>query len=196
MKIKIILLALLATSFNLQAFQNAKQFKSVDLNHVLSSSLKSAKFSFSFPEMQLLDQHNQVVRLDELFARDQNVVFAFFFTHCVSVCTTTTLTLKSIQPDLPEDTQIVMISIDPENDTPDILNKYAQTHRIKGPDWHLLTGNIKQIIDLQKNFEAYRGNKMNHTTSLFVKKSNTTEIIEIKSNFSVIPQLINKITKL
>jgi protein SCO1/2 len=85
-----------------------------------------------------------------------------------------------------------MISIDPETDTPDILKNYAQTHRIEDPNWFLLTGNKKQIIDLQKNFEAYRGNKMNHNTSLFVKKSSSEEIIEIKSDFSLIPQIFNR----
>ncbi len=189
---KLLLLVLLAFSLNLSAFESVKQYKSVDLDSVLSNSSKSGKFTFSFPEMDLLNQKNQITPLNKIFDKDQNVVFAFFFTHCVSVCTTVTLSLKSIQSSLPKDTNIVMISIDPETDTPDILNRYADMHRIKNPNWQLLTGTNEQIVDLQKNFEAYRGNKMNHSTSIFVKRSNSSEIIEIKSNFSIIPQLFKE----
>ena len=143
---KLTLLSLLAFSLNLSAFESTKQFKSVDLDFVLANTAKANKFAFSFPEMNLLDQRNQITQLHELFDKDQNVVFAFFFTHCVSVCTTVTLSLKSIQPDLPENTQIVMISIDPESDTPDILNNYANMHKIKNPNWHLLTGSINKLL--------------------------------------------------
>ncbi|MBT6457095.1 MAG: SCO family protein [Gammaproteobacteria bacterium] len=188
----LIFLVFLISSLNLYAFENAKRFNSVDLDYVLSNSSRANTFSFSFPEMNVLDQRNQSKQLSELFDKDNNVVFAFFFTHCVSICTTVTLSLKSIQRHLPENTQMVMISIDPETDTPDILKNYAQTHRIEDPNWFLLTGNKKQNIDLQKNFEAYRGNKMNHNTSLFVKKSSSEEIIEIKSDFSLIPQIFNR----
>ncbi|MCP4078482.1 MAG: SCO family protein [Gammaproteobacteria bacterium] len=188
----LIFLVLLTYSLNLSAFENAKQFNSVDLDYVLSNSSRANTFSFSFPEMNVLDHRNQSKQLSELFDKDKNVVFAFFFTHCVSICTTVTLSLKSIQHRLPENTQMVMISIDPETDTPDILSNYAKTHRIEDPNWFLLTGNKKQIIDLQKKFEAYRGNKMNHNTSLFVKKSSSEKIIEIKSDFSLIPQIFNK----
>ncbi len=189
---QITFIIILIFSLNLYAFENAKRFSSVDLDYVLSNSSRANTFSFSFPEMNVLDQRNESKQLNELFDKDKNVVFAFFFTHCVSICTTVTLSLKSIQRHLPENTQMVMISIDPETDTPDILNNYAKTHRIEDPNWFLLTGNKKQIIDLQKNFEAYRGNKMNHNTSLFVKKSSSEEIIEIKSDFSLIPQIFNR----
>ncbi len=147
-------------------------------------------FSFNFPDIELIDHNNRSRPLSELFRKDRNVVFAFFFSHCVSVCTTITLNLKSIMPDLPEDTLIAMISIDPDTDTPETLKSYAAQHHINEPNWMLLTGNNKEIINLQKSFEAYRGNKMNHTTSLFIKKSDSKVITEIKSNFSRIPELL------
>ncbi len=156
----------------------------------LTVASQAPRFTFTFPEMDLIDQRNQSQALGELFNKDRNVVFAFFFSHCVSVCTTITLSLKSILPDLPPDTLIAMISIDPDNDTPDLLKAYAKQHQINEPNWYLLTGKNKEIINLQKSFEAYRGNKMNHTTSLFVKKSDSEVITEIKNNFSDIPKFL------
>lgn len=161
-----------------------------NLAFVSAKPAPPGKFRFSFPEINLIDQNNNSVSLDSLFNADKNVVFAFFFTHCVTVCTTTTLSLKSIQPHLPDDTIIAMISIDPETDTPVELKNYAEQHRITDSNWYLLTGQTSQIEDFQKSFEAYRGNKMNHSTSIFVKQSNSEVVTEIKNNFSTIPLLL------
>lgn len=150
------------------------------------------RFDFKFPDLELVNQHDEPVSVDSLFNNDKNVVFAFFFTQCVTVCTTVTLSLKSIQTQMAPDTQFVLISIDPEVDTPDKLADYAATHHIHESNWHLLTGELKPIIALQRSFKAYRGNKMNHTTSLFVSPHNSSTIFEIDDNFSVIPGLLNK----
>lgn len=147
-------------------------------------------FEFVPPDILLIDQHDQNVSLQQLFSDQQNLVFAFFFTQCVSVCTTTTLSLKSIQPHLPAGTLVAMISIDPDTDTAESLKQYAKKHHITEKNWYLLTGENDQIIRLQKSFEAYRGNKMNHNTSLFFKKSGSNQITEVKTNFANIPQLL------
>ena len=193
MQDKIILSILLITmSFNLAAFDLSSLVSTGNsLTIVSAKPVPAGEFRYSFPEIDLIDQHNQTVSLDSLFNSEKNVVFAFFFTHCVSVCTTVTLSLKSIQPNLPEDTIIAMISIDPDTDTPDALKKYADQHRIVNPNWYLLTGQNNQIVDFQKSFEAYRGNKMNHSTSIFVKQANSEIVTEIKNNFSTIPLLLN-----
>ena len=162
------------------------------LVHSLSSygSQNEEGFSFKFPDIELIDHNNRSHPMSELFDDDRNIVFAFFFTHCVSVCTTITLSLKSILPDLPENTLVAMISIDPDTDTPETLSTYAKQHQINEPNWMLLTGQNKEIINLQKSFEAYRGNKMNHTTSLFIKRNDSKVITEIKGDFSRIPTLL------
>jgi protein SCO1/2 len=188
---KAVFLALLLCSFNLPAHE-LPQIAVIDQDsHAAADSTHSTGFKVEFPAIDLIDHRNQPIALNTLFDESKDVVFAFFFSHCVSVCTTITLSLKSIQPDLPPGTSIVMISIDPETDTPELLKSYAQRHQIDDSNWYLLTGERNQIIDLQKSFEAYRGNKMNHNTSLFVKKSNSNVITEIKNNFSVIPGFLN-----
>jgi cytochrome oxidase Cu insertion factor (SCO1/SenC/PrrC family) len=167
-----------------------------DLSGLQSSetavSQQAPTFSFKFPDIELFDHRNNSQALNEIFAQDKNVVFAFFFSHCVSICTTTTLTLQSIQPQLPPGTLIAMISIDPETDTPELLGNYAKQFKIEDPNWYLLTGSSQTITDLQKSFEAYSGNKMNHNTSLFVKKSGSHVITEIKRNFSEIPNFLHQ----
>ena len=187
---RVILLSFLVCSFNLQGHEGQQIDSTNQDTHDSNNSIQPSEFSVKFPDIELLDHRNQSMQLNTLFDDKKNVVFAFFFSHCVSVCTTITLSLKTIQPDLPPDTLIAMISIDPGTDTPELLDAYAKQHQIDNPNWYLLTGDNKQIVDLQKSFEAYRGNKMNHTTSLFVKRSNSAMVTEFKNNFSVIPAFL------
>lgn len=186
MLVRVVFTIFLGISFNVYGFELLSN-NSADT----AGSSPPVEFRADFVNIDLLDQRNQSIKLDSLFGEDKDIVFAFFFSHCVSVCTTITLSLKSIQADLPQDTLIAMISIDPDVDTPDLLVDYAEKHSIDNPNWYLLTGDSEQIVSLQKSFEAYRGNKMNHTTSLFVKKSNSTSVAEFKTNFADIPTYLD-----
>ena len=57
---------------------------------------------------------------------------------------------------------MVSVSIDPEHDTPAALSEYAAGFGA-GPQWVFLTGSLEDSIAAQKAFDAYRGDKMNHT---------------------------------
>ncbi len=186
-----LLLIILLISFNLGA-HNLQSIDAASDAAPAGDSVQQANFTARFPDIELIDHRNQPVALQSIFAGDKNVVFAFFFSHCVSVCTVITSNLKSMQPELPPDTLIAMISIDPETDTPKLLSSYANKYQIDDSNWYLLTGEIKTIVDLQKAFEAYRGNTMNHTTSLFVKKQNSEVITEFKASFSDIPGFLGQ----
>ncbi len=184
---KSILILLLASSFNLQAFETLTGAES---GQAATIAGKTREFEFRFPPTSLVDHRGHAVDLDRFFTDEEPIVFAFFFTHCVSVCTTLTHTLKALQPQLPKGTKIAMISIDPDTDTPELLNDYVAKHKIDDRNWFMLTGENRDIVDLQKSFEAYRGNKMNHTVSLFLKKSNSNLITEIKRDFASIPAML------
>jgi protein SCO1/2 len=56
---------------------------------------------------------------------------------------------------------MVSVSIDPEFDTPARLLAYSQQHRA-GPQWDFYTGSVEASVAVQKAFDAYRGDKMNH----------------------------------
>ncbi len=172
------------SSFSLAAHQ-LQPIDSTNQDAVDSNQAEQAAgFTMAFPDMDLVDHRGQTVALNSLFDSDSNVVFAFFFSHYVSVCTTITMSLKSLQSELPSDTLMVMISIDPETDTPELLSSYAGKFQIDDLNWYLLTGENREIVTLQKEFAAYRGNKMNHTTSLFVKRFDSPVVTEFKGNFA------------
>jgi protein SCO1/2 len=64
--------------------------------------------------------------------------------------------------------RMVSITIDPEQDTPEQLKKYATRFKAKS-GWLFLTGELADIIATQRAFDAYRGDKMNHEPLTFLR---------------------------
>lgn len=53
---------------------------------------------------------------------------------------------------------IVSITINPENDTPEVLKAYAEEYGVTNPDWHFLTGDKETIYKLaNEGFNLYAG---------------------------------------
>ena len=80
------------------------------------------------------------------------VVLAFFgFTNCPDVCPLTMGRLARIYRDLgePEDVQVVMITVDPEHDTPEVLQEYLGRFH---PSFVGLTGTPAEIANATRSF--------------------------------------------
>jgi protein SCO1/2 len=53
---------------------------------------------------------------------------------------------------------IASITINPENDTPEVLKKHAEILGVKSSNWHFLTGDKTYIYDIaNKGFNLYVG---------------------------------------
>ena len=84
-------------------------------------------------------------------------------------------TFAQVQRELGEDSNevlMVSVSIDPEQDTPAELAAYAERFHA-GPQWTFLTGSLEDSIAVQTAFDAYRGDKMNHTPLTLLRASLT-----------------------
>lgn len=77
-------------------------------------------------------------------------VIEFFFTTCPTICPRMNLNLIQIQNEFKnfENFGVASFTINPENDTPDVLKEYAVKYGITNPNWHLLTGNKEAIYNL------------------------------------------------
>lgn len=79
----------------------------------------------------------------------------FMYTNCTIVCPTTTPHMVSAQNKLSEDglnPQIVSFSVDPEHDTPDVLQEYADEYEADLDNWAFLTGyEFDEIQDLAED---------------------------------------------
>lgn len=80
------------------------------------------------------------------------VVLVFFgFTRCPDVCPLTLGRLAKVYRDLgsPEDVQVVMITVDPENDTPELTQRYAGSF---DPSFVGLGGSTGDIANAARTF--------------------------------------------
>ncbi|HKJ80792.1 MAG TPA: SCO family protein [Ignavibacteriaceae bacterium] len=84
--------------------------------------------------------------------KNKNVVLAMFFASCQSACPVIVNDMKIIEKTIPENKinnyRFVLVSIDPERDTPRVLKNYARDHNLKSPNWTLLTGSKNDIMEL------------------------------------------------
>ncbi|MBT8260372.1 MAG: SCO family protein [Flavobacteriaceae bacterium] len=74
----------------------------------------------------------------------------FFFTTCPTICPRMNKNLVDIQNNFPnnDDFGIVSFTINPEQDTKEVLKAYAEQYGVTNPNWHFLTGDKSAIYDL------------------------------------------------
>lgn len=97
-----------------------------------------------FADIALVDQFNKPFDRTRLQGKWSLVFFGF--THCPDVCPTTLAELNgwygSLDPDWQARTQIVLVTVDPARDTPEVLNQYVPYFN---PDFIGVTGEFLQI---------------------------------------------------
>lgn len=111
-----------------------------------------------FPNVPLVTHEGKTVHFFDDLIEGKVVVINFIFTACTDSCPLDTARLAKIQQILGDrvgdDIFMYSISIDPENDTPEVLAEYAKRFRA-GPGWKFLTGKEADIKLLQKKLGLY-----------------------------------------
>jgi protein SCO1/2 len=117
------------------------------------------------PDFQLTDQNNKKVTDKDMLGKVYLV--EFFFSRCPTICPVMNTNMRAIEEQINDpEFGIVSISIDPENDTPELLKEHADRIGVKSPDWHFLTGNRDYIGKLADQFNIYVGNKEDESENL------------------------------
>lgn len=108
-------------------------------------------------------------------------VFFFGFTQCPDVCPTAMAELSQtleLLGDQAGNVQVVMISVDPERDTQEVLHQYVKTFN---PAFMGLTGTTEQLAATARAFKAYYAKvpgsrpdqySMDHAASFYVFDTN------------------------
>jgi len=107
--------------------------------------------------LKFKNQKNQDVMLSQFSG--QKVVLALFFSSCQYACPLILAEMKKIEkglnPSKVKNIHWVMVSIDPETDTPQVLADFAKQKKIE--HYQLLTGRSKDIRKLSALLEtSYR----------------------------------------
>lgn len=110
------------------------------------------------PEFRLTDQNGETVSNDTY--KGKVYVLEFFFTTCPSICPIMNKNMMQLHDEFitKDDFGVASITINPENDTPEVLKEYATSYGVKNPNWHFLTGDRDEIFELANTgFNVYVG---------------------------------------
>ncbi|MEJ2467036.1 MAG: SCO family protein [Candidatus Thiodiazotropha sp.] len=146
------------------------------------SSYSSKLVDYKAPDVVLIADDQNEVNLAELFTTDRPVMLNFIFTTCTTICPVLSASFEQVQTLLGEEAEEVMmvsISIDPEYDTPEKLAEYSSRFSA-GSQWKFLTGQINDVISVEKAFDIYRGSKTNHEPVTYLRSGNSTEWLRIE----------------
>jgi protein SCO1/2 len=124
---------------------------------------------------QLVNQNGDAV--DQTLLNDKWSLVFFGFTHCPDYCPATLGMLSATMEQLgdrAQDMQIVFISVDPERDTPQLLNDYLSSDGF--PQGVVgLTGTPEQVAQAAKSYRAFyekagqgEAYTMNHSLTIYL----------------------------
>jgi protein SCO1/2 len=136
-------------------------------------------FKLESANQQLFSQQNLLHHWTLLF---------FGFTHCSNVCPTTLEMINRVyhqlQPDYPN-LQVVLISVDPERDTPESLASYTQAFN---PKFMGVTGKIQELRKLQSQLGIYSAREPQSSDSTDGNNNSNYQIQHTSSILLINPQ--------
>lgn len=127
--------------------------------------------ALTIPNVLLLNEYGQEVAVMEDLVKDKIVVINTIYTTCTTVCPVMGVQFAQLQKVLKkrfgsekiaEQIQLVSISIDPLNDTPQSLRSWKSNFS-GGPGWTLLTGSQKNIERILKATGLFAADPKEHT---------------------------------
>lgn len=102
------------------------------------------------PPFEFTDQNGRTISSDDL--KGKIYAAAFIFTRCTGPCPVISANMTKIHDAFREHDRVRLLSfsLDPENDTSEVLRKYAEGHNAADSNWHFLTGEEEAIRTLSK----------------------------------------------
>lgn len=100
------------------------------------------------PEFELTNRDGTIVGREDLAGAPW--IADFIFTRCAGICPFMTRRMRRLADDIPAAVRLVSITVDPEHDTPQVLDEYARRHQ--APDsWYFLTGPLDDVRSLSRD---------------------------------------------
>ncbi|MBI4791285.1 MAG: SCO family protein [Deltaproteobacteria bacterium] len=127
--------------------------------------------TFSIPDVVLVNQLGEKIRLKSLLESDHPVIVDFIYATCTTICPVLSAGFANLQKKVDpvtEKVHLVSITIDPENDTPAAMKEYLERYQAQ-PGWDFLTGSRRDIDQVMRAFDAYFRDKMDHRPLSFIR---------------------------
>ncbi len=119
-----------------------------------STPLQRREVNVPIKDFVLVDQNDRAFDFQRL--RGKVVVVTFGYTTCPDICPLTTAALRQLQDGLrPEERSrvyVLMMTTDPEVDSPAVLAGYAKRYNVDLSTWSFLTGDPAALASVWKRF--------------------------------------------
>jgi cytochrome oxidase Cu insertion factor (SCO1/SenC/PrrC family) len=107
---------------------------------------------FDAPPFSLIDQNGRPVTDQTL--RGHPYVAAFIFTSCAGPCPMMSAHMARLQTTIAApQVKLVSFTVDPERDTPQVLNQYAERFKADESRWFFLTGPKQTVMETIRGFK-------------------------------------------
>ena len=147
-------------------------------SHVANFSVASPWGANYFPDVPLITHDGKTVHFFDDLIEGKIVAINFIYTRCPDTCPLETAQLVQVQKILGDrlgkEVFFYSISIDPENDTPSVLEEYRERFKAR---WTFLTGKKSDIIKLRKKLGLYieeiQDGSNNHNVNMIIGNQST-----------------------
>ena len=113
----------------------------------------------------MTDERDQPLRLEDY--KGKAVAVTFLYTRCPlpNFCPLLSEKFRGVQdalladPAAPKNWQLLSVTIDPEHDTPEVLQRYAKQQRADAAHWRFATGELRDItvLGMRAGLEFWEG---------------------------------------
>ena len=122
--------------------------------HYAHPKLERREVRIPIRDFSLTDQSNKIFKFNSFKGKVLLVDFAY--TTCPDVCPLMTAAMRSVQDELTSAERklvhLIMVTTDPEIDSPAVLASYARRYRVDFSNWSFLTGDAPSLAQVWKNF--------------------------------------------
>ena len=133
--------------------------------------------NYKISDIKLIDQQGRETSSANLLSHEGPVVVQFFFVSCTTLCPILTSSIENLKPELGQPFhskfRFISISIDPTKDSVDSLKSFANDFNADA-NWFFVRGNKGSIERIQKDFDAYQQNKMQHQPLTFFRPDSSS----------------------
>lgn len=185
-------------------------FSIITLTLILSACSSPALDDYSDVSYELIDQNGETVIFPDDY-RGAPLVVGFVYTNCPDICSFITANVGKVyeEMDNPGDTKFLMVTFDPERDTPEVLKSYAKAFDMDREPFQFLTGDPDIIDDFMRRVsvrtqESYSreldsGDRMyflNHSDKILLINQNSELIFDYGGSMTPVNMIVEDLQKL
>lgn len=145
-----------------------------DAHHHDHDAMTATAADVMLPDLPLITAAGIATTLPAALAERPAAIVGFFYSRCDVACPVTTKLLQGVVAKLTDAerarTRILLITLDPDTDTPEVLADYAERMQVPA-DWTLLTGAPADVNRVLVGLGAYASDLESHPPQLLVRSA-------------------------